>query len=60
MLHMDLGRPTSLLVRRVNDGAKVTMYYSVEGASWGDGGMHLLDLKNSSKGVWGEDVDLDM
>jgi hypothetical protein len=33
---------------------------SVEGMSWGDGGMDLLDLKNSLEGLAGEDVDLDM
>jgi hypothetical protein len=33
---------------------------SVEVASWGDGYMDLLDIKNSSKGLRGEDVDLNM
>jgi hypothetical protein len=33
---------------------------SVEGTSWGNGGMDLLDLKNSSEGLGLEDVDLDM
>jgi hypothetical protein len=33
---------------------------SVEGVPWGDGGMDLLDLKNSLEGLRGEDVDLNM
>jgi hypothetical protein len=33
---------------------------SVEVASWGDGYMDLLDLKNTSEGIGGKDVDLDM
>jgi hypothetical protein len=33
---------------------------SIEVASWGNGSMDLLDFKNSSKGLGGEDVDLDM
>jgi hypothetical protein len=36
------------------------MNSSVEVASWSNGGMDLLDLKNSSKGLGGEDVDLNM
>jgi hypothetical protein len=33
---------------------------SIEGTSWSDGGMDLLDLKNSLEGVGGEDLDLNM
>jgi hypothetical protein len=33
---------------------------SIEGTSWGNGGMDLLDLENSSEELGGEDVDLDM
>jgi hypothetical protein len=33
---------------------------SIEGTSWGNGGMDLLDLKNSSEGPGGQDVDLDI
>jgi hypothetical protein len=33
---------------------------TVEVASWGDGYMDLLDLKNSSEGLGGKDVDLKM
>jgi hypothetical protein len=36
------------------------MNSSVEVASWGDGCMDLLDFKNFSKGLGGEDVDLNM
>jgi hypothetical protein len=33
---------------------------SVEGTSWSDGVVDLVNLKNSSEGLWGEDVDLNM
>jgi hypothetical protein len=33
---------------------------TVEVTSWSNGGMDLLDFKNSSKGLGGEDIDLDM
>jgi hypothetical protein len=33
---------------------------SIEVVSWGDGCMDVLDFKNSSKGLGGEDVDLNM
>jgi hypothetical protein len=36
------------------------MNSSIEVASWGNGGMDLFDFKNSSKGLGGEDVDLNM
>jgi hypothetical protein len=32
----------------------------VEGTSWRDGSMNLLDFKNSTKRPWGQDVDLNM
>jgi hypothetical protein len=34
--------------------------FGVEGMSWGNGRMDLLDLKNSSERLRGEDVDLNM
>jgi hypothetical protein len=40
--------------------ASSTMNSHVEGASWSDGCMDLLDFKNSSEGLGGEDVDLNM
>jgi hypothetical protein len=33
---------------------------SIEVASWGDGCMDFLNFKNSSEGLGGEDVDLNM
>jgi hypothetical protein len=36
------------------------MNSSVEGTSWGNGSMDLLDLKYYSKGLGGQDVDLHM
>jgi hypothetical protein len=36
------------------------MNSSIEGTSWGNGVMDLLDLKNSSEGLGGKDVDLNM
>jgi hypothetical protein len=33
---------------------------SVEGMSWSDGSMDLLDFKKSSDGLGGDDVDLNM
>jgi hypothetical protein len=36
------------------------MNFNGEGTSWGNGGMDLPDLKNSSERLRGEDVDLDM
>jgi hypothetical protein len=33
---------------------------SIEGTPWGDGCMDLLDFKNSSEGLGGKDVDLNM
>jgi hypothetical protein len=37
-----------------------TMNSSIEVVSWSDGCRDLLNLKNSSKGFGGEDVDLNM
>jgi hypothetical protein len=73
---MDVGRSTSslgkvgilrsiqeLVMTRMSDHVSLTggiTNFSVEVASWSNGGMDLLDFKNSSKGLWGEDVDLNM
>jgi hypothetical protein len=73
---MDVGRSTSslgkvgilcsiqeLAMTRMSDHVSLTggiMNSSIEVASLGDGGMDLLDFKNSSKGLRGEDVDLNM
>jgi hypothetical protein len=67
MLHMDVGRSTSSLEKmgilhsiqelamvQMSDHvsfASSIMNSSVEGASWCDGYMNLLHLKNSSKGL---------
>jgi hypothetical protein len=40
--------------------ASSVMNSSIEGASWSDGCLDVLNLKNSSKGLGGEDVDLSM
>jgi hypothetical protein len=64
---MDVGRPTSslgkvgifhfvqeLIMARMSDHVSLTdsiMNSSVEGTSWGNGGMDLLELKNSSEGL---------
>jgi hypothetical protein len=76
MLHMDVGRSTSslgkvsilhsiqeLAMTRMSDHVSWTGSIpnsSIEGMPWGDGCMDLLDLKNSSEGLGGKDVDLNM
>jgi hypothetical protein len=76
MLHMDVGRSTSslgevriarsiqeLVMTRTSDHVSLVGSITnsrVEGASWGDGCMDLLNLKNSFVGLGGEDVDLNM
>jgi hypothetical protein len=73
---MDIGRSTSsleevgilrsiqeLVMTRMSDHVSLTSSitnFNVEVASWGDDCMDLLDFKNSSKGLGGEDVDLNM
>jgi hypothetical protein len=73
---MNVGRSTSslgkvgifcsiqeLMMARMSDHVILTgniMNSNVEGMSWGNGVMDLLDLKNSSEGLQGEDVDLNM
>jgi hypothetical protein len=73
---MDVGRSTSslgkvrifrsiqeLAMARMSDHVGLAgsiMNSSIEGASWSDGCMDLLDLKNSSERLGGEDVDLEM
>jgi hypothetical protein len=73
---MDIGRSTSsleevgilrsiqeLVMTRMSDHVSLTSSitnFNVEVTSWGDDCMDLLDFKNSSKGLGGEDVDLNM
>jgi hypothetical protein len=73
---MDVGRSTStlgkvgilhsiqeLMMMRTSDHVSLPSGITnsnVEGASWGDGYMDLLDFKNSSEVLGGEDVDLNM
>jgi hypothetical protein len=73
---MDVGRSTislgkvgilpsiqELAMTRMSDHVSLTgglMNSSIEVASWGDGGLDVLDIKNSSKGLGDEDVDLSM
>jgi hypothetical protein len=76
MLHMDVGRSTrslgkvstfysiqELAMARTSDHVGLAgsiRDFGVEGMSWGNGRMDLLDLKNSSERLRGEDVDLNM
>jgi hypothetical protein len=73
---MDVGRSTStlrkvsilhsiqeLVMTQMSDHLSLTggiMNSIVEVASWSNGGMDLIDFKNSSKRLWGEYVDLNM
>jgi hypothetical protein len=73
---MDVGRFTSslgkvgilrsiqeLAMTRMSDHVSLTggiTNSNVEITSWSNGGLDLLDLKNSSNGLGGEDVDLNM
>jgi hypothetical protein len=75
-LHMVVGRSATslgkvgilcsiqeLVMTRMSDHVSLTgdiMNSSIEVASWSNGGMGLLDIKNSSKGLGSEDVDLNM
>jgi hypothetical protein len=55
---MDVGRSTSSLGKV--SILRSTCFLSVEGTSWSDGGMDLLDFKNTLEGLRGEEVDFNM